>query len=454
MKIRFQFQTREEGNQGVGMQGLLAGFIYLIVFIALFVNAAAAKENSVAPGVQAATPGDKGELLRVVVLSRHGVRAPIGPPETRVRWTVSTWPDFKVPPGYLTPRGGELVRLMGAYYRDYLAEQGLFFRAGCPARERVQVHADVDQRTQATAERIVEGFAPGCGLPVRKADGERDPLFHPVEVNLCKFNLEQARSAVMRRAGEDFAALARAERDALQTLQGVLQCCTPRMCDKSFGGPGGPCTLPALPTRLKVDPAKISLEGGLAIASTYAEILLLEYGNGFSGKEFGFGRADVAKMQQGFRVHVLASDIVQRAPYIAQRQGSMLLGKITDALLAEAGDPRLLLLVGHDTNIDNVAALLGASWHLQGYRANQTPPGGALAFELRRGRDGQLRVYGTYLSQSLSQLRDARPLSVRSPPLKQALRIPACSSDRKGHPCLLADFVKAARLAVDPACMR
>lgn len=436
------------------MQGLLVAFRYLIVFIALLVNSAAAKESSVAAGAQTVTSGDKGELLRVVVLSRHGVRSPTGPPETRARWTVSKWPDFKVPPGNLTPRGGELAQLMGAYYRDYLAEQGLFSRAGCPAQERMLVHADADQRTRVTAERFVEGFAPGCGLPVRKADSERDPLFHPVEANLCKFNLEQARASVMQRAGGDFAALARTERDTLHALQGILQCCTPKLCDKSFGGPGGPCTLPALPTRLKVDPAKISLEGGLAIASTYAEILLLEYGNGFSGKEFGFGRADVAKMQQGFKLHALASDIVQRAPYIAQRQGSMLLGKITDALVSEANDPRFLLFVGHDTNIANVAALLGANWHLQGYQANQTPPGGALVFELRRGRDGQLRVYGTYLSQSLNQLREARPLGVRSPPLKQALRIPACSGDREGHPCLLADFVKAARLAVDPGCMR
>ncbi len=397
---------------------------------------------------------ERGELVRMVILSRHGVRSPTGTPEALARWTVSKWPDFKVPPGHLTARGGDLVQLMGVYYRDYLAEQGLFTRAGCPAQERVHVHADVDQRTQVTAERILEGFAPGCGLPVRKADSERDPLFHPVEANLCKFNLEQARDAVMQRAGGDFAALARKERDALHELQGILQCCTPRTCDKSFGGPGGPCKLPALPTRLKVDPAKVSLEGGLAIASTYSEILLLEYGNGFAGKEFGFGRADVAKMQQGFKLHVLAFDIVQRAPYIAQHQGSMLLGKITDALASAAGDPRLVLFAGHDTNIANVAAMLGANWHLPGYQPNQTPPGGALAFELRRGRDGQLRVYGSYLAQSLSQLREARPLSARSPPLKQALRMPACSSDSEGHPCLLGDFVKAVKQAVDPACMR
>lgn len=436
------------------MRGLQAMLRYLAVFIALFVNAAAAKENGAASGARAASPADKGELLRFVIMSRHGVRAPTGTPETLARWTVSKWPDFKVPPGHLTPRGGELVQWMGAYYRDYLAEQGLFTRAGCPAQERVYIYADVDQRTQVTAERIAGGFAPGCGLPVRKADGERDPLFHPVEAGICRFNVETARAAVMAHAGGDFAVITKAHREPMQTLQSVLQCCTPKLCDKSFGGPGGPCTLTTLPTRLKVDPAKVALEGGLAIASTFAEILLLEHGNGFRGRDFGFGRADAAKMRQGFRMHTLAFDIVQRTPYIAQRQGSMLLDRLAQALAADAGNARFVAYVGHDANIANLAALLGASWQQPGYHKNQTPPGGALAFELRRGRDGKTRVYASYVAQSLKQLGDAEPLNLKNPPQNSALFIPGCSSDREGHPCLLGDFVQTVRQAVDPACAR
>lgn len=437
------------------MQGRLASLRYLIVLIVLFVSAATAKENgAAAPGVRAATPGDKGELLRFVILSRHGVRSPTGSPETLARWTVSKWPDFKVPPGHLTPRGGELMQLMGAYYRDYLVQQGLSSRNGCPAGDQVYAWADVDQRTEASASRILEGYAPGCTLPVHKASGERDSLFHPVEAGICRFNIETARAAVMKRAGGDFAAIAKANRETMQMLQGVLQCCTPKLCDKSFGGPGGPCTLPALPTRLKIDPARVALEGGLAIASTFAEILLLEYGNGFRGHDFGFGRADTAKMRQGFEIHTLAFDIVQKTPYIAQRQGSMLLDRLTQALAKGVGDARFIAYVGHDTNIANLAAMLGASWQQPGYHKNQTPPGGALAFELRRGRDGKLKVYSSYIAQSLKQIGDAEPLSLRNPPLRSALHIPGCSGSDDGYPCLLEDFVRVAGQALAPDCLR
>jgi 4-phytase/acid phosphatase len=56
-------------------------------------------------------------LVRVVMLSRHGVRAPTQSTETLNSWrdTKTTgWPDFGVPPGYLTPKGEDLVEQMGA----------------------------------------------------------------------------------------------------------------------------------------------------------------------------------------------------------------------------------------------------------------------------------------------------------------------------------------------------
>ncbi len=417
-------------------------------------------------GAQAAVQTERGELLRFVIMSRHGVRSPTGSPETLARWTVSKWPDFKVPPGHLTPRGGELAQQMGGYYRDHLAAQGLFPPAGCPAGPQVFLWADVDQRTQATGSRIMAGFAPDCPITMRKASESPDPIFHPVEAGVCRFNADMARAAVMGRIGGDFAAVESANRDAMKTLQDVLRCCTPKLCDKSFGGPGGPCTLPTLPTRLKADPKKVSLEGGLAVASTFAEILLLEHSNGFRGRDFGFGRADLEKMRRGFAVHTLAFDIVQRTPYIARRQGAMLLRKLTAALAAghlapppgasdaSSGEARFVAYIGHDTNIANLAAMLGVSWQQPGYQMNQTPPGGALAFELRRGRDGRLRVYSSYVAQSLKQLGDAEPLSLNNPPQRSALFIPACSSGDDGYPCLLEDFVKAAGQAMAPDCLR
>ncbi|MFN7085970.1 MAG: histidine-type phosphatase [Burkholderiales bacterium] len=421
-------------------------FIYLIVFIVLFSTAAEAGETGAALAGQ-------GELLRVVIVSRPGVHAPAVSPETLAKWTVSEWPDFEVPPGHLTPRGGELMRLMGTYYRDYLAAQGLFARNGCPAATHVHWRADNEPRGRASAERMREGFAPGCDLPLHTMSARRDPLFHPVEAGICRFDIEAARAAVMARVGGDFATLEKSSRETMHALQDILRCCTPKLCDKSFGGPGGPCTLPRLPTRLKVEPARVTLTGGMALASSFAEILLLEYGNGFRGRDFGFGRADPAKMREALVLHALALDIVQATPYIARRQGSMLLDRLIRALTAAANEARFIAYLGHEANLVHLAAMLGASWQQPGHSRNQTLPGGALAFELWRDRDGGLGVHAFHVAQSLKQLGTAEALDGAHPPQRSALRLP-CSRAAAGHSCRLEDFGALVRSALVPQCVR
>jgi 4-phytase / acid phosphatase len=65
------------------------------------------------------------ELLSTVIVSRHGVRSPIAGTPSLARIAADPWPSWPVPPGYLTPRGAELARLLGVYYRDHYAAQGL-----------------------------------------------------------------------------------------------------------------------------------------------------------------------------------------------------------------------------------------------------------------------------------------------------------------------------------------
>jgi 4-phytase / acid phosphatase len=66
------------------------------------------------------------ELLSAVIVSRHGVRSPIARTPSLANIAADPWPSWPVPPGHLTPRGAELARLLGVYYRDYYTAQGLF----------------------------------------------------------------------------------------------------------------------------------------------------------------------------------------------------------------------------------------------------------------------------------------------------------------------------------------
>lgn len=72
---------------------------------------------------EAGQPEDK--LVKIVVLSRHGVRSPTQNRTTLDQWSNKTWPRWPVRYGYLTERGHELVTAQWKAIRPVLTEQGL-----------------------------------------------------------------------------------------------------------------------------------------------------------------------------------------------------------------------------------------------------------------------------------------------------------------------------------------
>jgi 4-phytase/acid phosphatase len=404
-------------------------------------------------------------LQKVVIVSRHGVRTPDVPGPELALWSAQPWPVWAQPPGDLTARGAQLVTLVGRYHRDVLIAEHLFPEQGCPARGSIVIHADVAERTKGTAQALLDGLAPGCGLTFRtKADARVDGLFHPLEAGVCRLDALAAQTDVLKRASGDLNRALQDLKAPLAPLQAALDCCKPALC--SAYGRGDKCKVSDLPTGMSPLPDGKGLEliGGLAIASQAAETILLEYAEGIESSSVAWGRLDAARMLQSFRLHTEAMDLLERTPYLARRQGSALLMKaaaaITSARSAGLGvadndvrDAKFIAYVGHDTNIANLAAIMDVSWTQPGYQRNQTPPAGALMFELRQGSDRKQRVYTSYLAQSLEQMRGARPLTLDAPPVKTPLKLPGCSANTPGYPCLIEDFAIAVRNAIDRECV-
>jgi 4-phytase/acid phosphatase len=116
-------------------------------------------------------------------------------------------------------------------------------------------------------------------------------------------------------------------------------------------------------------------------------------------------------------------------------------------------DAKFIAYVGHDTNLWNLASMLDVSWTQAGYQRNQTPPAGALMFEVRETPDKKLRVYTSYVAQSIEQMRAATPLTADSPPLRTPLRLPGCSTTAPGFPCTIEEFAIATRNVLDRDCL-
>ncbi len=404
-------------------------------------------------------------LQKVVIVSRHGVRTPTVPPSELSLWAAQPWPEWNQPLGSLTPRGAQLATLMGRYYREYVGSQGLMPAAGCPDRRAVYVYADVAERTRATARALIDGFAANCGIDYRTSgDVEVDPLFHPLEAGVCRLDPMLAQTSVLERAGGDLNRATRDLKGPFDTLQSVLQCCKPVLCT-AFGR-GEQCRLSDLPTALSLlpDGSGMSLIGALAIASTASEVLLLEFANGMPPTVVGWGRMSSAQMRDVMRLHTEQYNLMQRTPYLARRKGSALLSKVagavTSARLLGFGTPdpavrdaKFVAFVGHDTNIWNLAAIMDVSWLQPGYQRNQTPPAGALMFEVRETADKKLRVYTSYLAQSPEQMNAATVLNADAPPARTPLRLPGCSSSAPGFPCTIEEFGVAMRNSLERDCV-
>lgn len=397
------------------------------------------------------------QLRFVIYVSRHGVRSPTGKPGRYDAYSAAPWPAWDVRPGDLTPHGFALMELFGAYDRASLAANGLLSLTGCSDAAQVSIIADSDERTRETGKAVAEGMFPRCGVGVSAlAENDPDPLFHTLHAGVGNPDKSLALAAVEGSIGGNANNLTEAYRPQIGVLDRILAGCgrAPATNPKRTSI----LDIPVEQERGSGDHA-FDLKGPLTIASSMTESLLLEYADGMKGAELGWGCLNEEGLREIMQLHAAEAELMERTPTIARMNGSNLLKHILDALEQGAsgkvvrGAPgksndRVLFLVGHDSNIASVAGLLNLHWIIDG-RRDDTPPGGALIFELWRSSQGAWSVRLYYTAQTLRQMREVTPLTLASPPERVSVFVPSCS--RSDMSCALDSFADTVRGAVDPA---
>ncbi|HEY6326830.1 MAG TPA: histidine-type phosphatase [Candidatus Cybelea sp.] len=407
---------------------------FIVLALALLLSTAAAPAQS-APATRPSS-----DLRMVVVVSRHGVRSPTHPSELNP-YSSQPWPAWSGHPGDLTARGALLMRQFGAYYRRAYGGMLGLGAQGCPRSGAVFVWADVDQRTKATGDAILQGLAPRCGITVGHARSDPDPLFDPLP-GTGVVNKVESKDSVLGAVGGNFGGLLTAYGSAFATMEDVLGCAAPATCKR----------ISDVPTTVANDGdgGLAGLSGGLDMAADVGENLLLEYTDGHA--DVGWGRVDHAKLLELLQLHVLSKRL-EHNRYAARAHSSNIMAHILQALdegatgHAVAGTrvpsgARFVLFSGHDTQLAEFSALLRLSWLVDGDQLGDTPPGSALIFELHRPSSGAAYVRTYFVAQTLDAMRAGQGQN----PVRVPVYVPGCPS----LDCPFDKFTSVVKSSIDP----
>jgi 4-phytase/acid phosphatase len=418
-------------------------------------------------GAQTVTDADDGTILKqIIVFGRHGVRSSTVSPADYAKVSPRPYPDFGVPPGYLTTHGGQAESLLGAYFREYLLHEGLLTGDVNRDASRSYFRANSIQRSNVTAAAFGAGLYEGMAVPVHSYPlGQTDPVFDPISTNVAA--VDAVRAAVeVRQVYNSGAALASAYSGEFSLIRSVL-------FDYQAGveplpaAPAGTTDATALPIPLEAFKTGFAAGhvvdlGGILATMTAADPFVMEYANGLSLADVGWGHLSLDQVSQQSRLITLAFNVAFTTPYLNQVQSSnaashvlrsMEQAVVQDAIPGSFGMPgsRVNVIVGSDAYIIGLAGLLGLHWQLPGYQPDFCAPGGALVFELRQSRSsGEHLVRVFYTAQTWEQLRNLTPLGLQTPPATAQLLIPGGREPGAGLDVKFDRFQRLLKKAIGP----
>lgn len=380
-------------------------------------------------GAAQAQPAPEGyQLQQVLMMSRHNLRAPLANNGSVLEQsTPNKWPEWDVPGGQLTTKGGILEVYMGHYMREWLATEGMVKSGECPASDTVYAYANSLQRTVATAQFFITGAFPGCDVPVHHQEkmGTMDPTFNPVIADDSPAFSEKAVQAMEKeRAGmqldESYKLLEQMTRYHDSPSCKEKQLCSLTDAKDTFSA------------KYQQEPG---VSGPLKVGNSLVDAFTLQYYEGFPMDQVAWGEIKtdqqwkvLSKLKNGYQ------DSLFTSTEVARNVAAPLVKYIDKALVTDrANAPKITVLVGHDSNIASLLTALDFEPYQLTGQYERTPIGGKIVFQ--RWHDGKANrdlMKIEYVYQSSEQLRNADVLTLKSPAQRVTLALKGCPVDANG----------------------
>lgn len=383
-----------------------------------------------APGLAKAQDVPEGyQLQQVLLMSRHNLRAPLANNGSVLEQsTAKSWPEWDVPGGQLTTKGGVLEVYMGHYFREWLAQQGLVTNGECPAPESVYAYANSLQRTVATAQFFITGAFPGCDVPVHHQEemGTMDPTFNPVITNDTSAFQQQAVKAMETQRQHYQLTEAYKMLEKVTDYQQSPTCKEKQQCDLNSG-------TDKFSAKVTEEPG---VSGPLKVGNSLVDAFTLQYYEGFPLDQVAWGQIKteeewrtLSQLKNGYQ------DTLFTSPEVARNVAAPLVKYIQKAFTANdvANSPKVTFMAGHDSNIASLLTALDfAPYKLQDQH-ERTPIGGKIVFQRWHDSKGNRDLMKIeYVYQSSEQLRNADALTLKNPPQRVALQLSGCPTDTNG----------------------
>ena len=300
-----------------------------------------------APQPSAQKMGDE----RIVIVIRHGLRAPT---ETAAELTALAgrrFPDWPVAPGELTPRGEARLGDMARSLSVDLRASG-FLDTKCYTHATVWADAR-DRRTRRSGDIVAAALGPCAGASQYSTSGHADPLFDATRANTC-----------------------------------ALPKATPQH-------------LPAQERASQIAAAQYL---------AYAQGLQFQAASGRKGSQLAEVRAAMQSHEKLVaRQFGTLSGAGARTAALTQAITTFLDGRETtnSPLIANA---RVAAIIGHDTDLAGLRAVFGLDWTLPG-QPDSTAPATGIMFRRRVDpTSGRQMIRAIVYYQTLRQIRTGLPL--------------------------------------------
>jgi len=364
------------------------------------------------------------QLEQLVVLSRHNIRTPmVGKGSVLERLTDPSyqWFQWQDPTSHLTAKGVRLETQMGAFFREWLQQEDFIGRYKAnPASFRF--YANAKQRCQVTARTFADALFPGANpaVEMNAAYDTMDPVFNPQITKLPAGFEEKARKESADLMGDLDQKMAGPYR-VIERVIGLNQ--APAYPDTS--------SFAQFPSsvgyKLNAEPY---MTGGLKMACTVSDALVLQYYEEPDLKKAGFGTVlpeedwlNIALVKEWY------GEVLFSVPSVAVNVAHPLLQTLFSELQEE--NRCFSFLCGHDSNIASVLAALSTEpYDLPDTYEKKTPIGSKLLLEKFRAQDGTEYADLWLVYASSEQIRKESALALQHPPVAVRLKLKGLQANK------------------------